>query len=419
MKKIFFSIALALCIYSSFGQNLTDVYKKGVVYLQEDAGFGIKNNLEELFYDIDASRDEGKDGRNKAIVVAPDGSIFMSHRSRHSISMFDKNGNFVKEFGKKGGRESDFVYMPYVVGILSGKYLATSAADGRMLFFDLNGKWVKTLSLDYMPLESAMLGNNKFAILGHTSWKTKTRRFVAIKDFNTGAEKIIWDNFDGNEMKNTIQTRTPSGGINTWSLPFSHPSYTWPKLLVTPDGNLALVFPGTGEVKIYSPEGKLLKSYLVNTGERLSITKEEREEYYNKALEQIKSMEKALLTAKGNQKENMQQTIVQFKQQVDKYLDPAYYPEKLPEISQAMFDSDNNLLVFAFTKESGENKFMFYSYNEMGNKVGQSSFESDAYNLNFSNSKFVFYKGDVIGVQTLKDEKSKFPIRLVRFKLKN
>ncbi len=419
MKKIFFSIALALCIYSSFGQNLTDVYKKGVVDLQEDAGFGIKNNLDELFYDIDASRDEGKDGRNKAIVVAPDGSIFMSHRSRHSISMFDKNGNFVKEFGKKGSKESDFIYMPYVVGVLSGKYLATSAADGRMLFFDLNGKWVKTLPLDYMPLENAMLGNNKFAILGHTSWKTKTRRFVAIKDFNTGAEKIIWDNFDGNEMKNTIQTRTPSGGINTWSLPFSHPSYTWPKLLATPDGNLALVFPGTGEVKIYSPEGKLLKSFMVSTGERLTITQEEREAYYNKALEQIKSMEKALLTAKGKQKGNLEQTITQFKQQVDKYLDPAYYPEKLPEISQAMFDSDNNLLVFAFTKESGENKFMFYSYNDLGNKVGQSSFESDIYNLNFSNSKFVFFKGDVIGVQTLKDEKNKFPIRLVRFKLKN
>ena len=175
MKKIIFSIALALCIYSSFGQNLTDVYKKGAVNLQEDAGFGIKNNLEELFYDIDARRDEGKDGKNKAIVVAPDGSIFMSHRSRYSISMFDKNGNFVKEFGKKGGKESDFVYMPYVAGILSGKYLATRAVDGRMLFFDLNGKWVKTLSLDYMPLENAMLGNNKFAILGHTSWENKTR----------------------------------------------------------------------------------------------------------------------------------------------------------------------------------------------------------------------------------------------------
>ena len=418
MKKIIFSIALALCIFSSFGQNLTEVYKKGAVDLQEDTGFGIKNNLEELFYDIDARRDEGKDGRNKAIVVAPDGSIFMSHRSRHSISVFDKNGNFIKEFGKKGGKESDFVYMPVVIGILSGKYLATSAVDGRMLFFDLNGKWVKTISLDYLPLDNAILGDNKFAILGHTSWKSKIRSFVAIKDFDTGAEKIIWDHFDDNEMKNTIQTKT-LGGVSTWSLPFSHPSYTRPKLLSTPDGNLALVFPGSGEIEIYSPEGKLLKSFTVTTGERLTITQEERNEYYNKALEQIKSMEKELLNAKGKQKENLEQMIAQFKQQVDKYLDPAYYPEKLPEISQAMFDSDNNLLVFAFTKESGENKFMFYSYNNLGNKVGQSSFESDKYNLNFSNSKFVFYKGDVIGVQTLKDEKNKILIRLVRFKLKN
>lgn len=419
MKKMILSIALALCVVASYGQNLTQMYKNGVVNLQEDAGFGVKIKPEELFYDIDARREDGKDGKNKAIVLAPDGSIFMSHRSRHSITKFDRNGNLVKHFGKKGGNEADFVYMPYVVGILSGKYLATSAVDGRMLFFDLNGEWVKTIALDYAPLDNAMLANDKFAILGHTSWKTKIRRFVAIKDFNTGAEKVIWEHFEGMEIKNSIQTRTPSGGITTWSLPFSHPSFTLPKLLATPDGNLALVFPASGEIKIYSPEGKLLKSFTVSTGERLTITQEEREAYYNKALEYVKSMEKELLTAKGQQKENLELTISQFKQQIDKYLDPAYYPEELPEISQAMFDSDGNLLVFAFTKESTENKFVFYSYDDLGNKIGQSSFESDTYNLNFSKSKFVFFEGDVIAVQTLAADSSKIPIRLVRFKLKN
>jgi hypothetical protein len=419
MKKMILSIALALCVFASSGQNLADVYKKAVVNLQEDAGFGIKNKPEELFFDIDARREEGKDGKNKAIVVAPDGSIFMSHRSRHSISVFDKNGNFVKEFGKKGGRDSDFVYMPYTIGILSGKYLATSAVDGRILFFDLNGNWVKTIKLDYMPMDNAMLANNKFAILGHTSWKTKNRSFVAIKDFNTNDEKIIWEQFDGMEIKNSIQTKSPSGGINTWSLPFSHPSFTRPKLLATPDGNLAIVFPVTGEIKIYSPEGHLLKSFMVSTGERLTITQEEREDYYNKAMEQLKAMEMKALSVKGQQKEKVELMITQFRQQIDKYLDPAFYPEKLPEISQAMFDSDDNLLVFAFTKESTENKFVFYSYDNLGNKAGQSSFKSDIYNLDFSNSKFVFFEGNIIAIQTLKDENSKIPIRLVRFKLKN
>lgn len=417
MKKLALSIVMLFCGLMANSQNLSDIYQKGPVILREDAGFGTQNDWEKLFYDINASWEQGEDGKNKAIVVAPDGTIFMSHRSRHSISVFDRNGNFVKEFGKKGGRESDFVYMPYVVGILGDKYLATSAVDGRMLFFDLNGKWVKTIKLDYMPLDNAMLRSNKFAILGHTSWKSKIRRFVAIKDFNTGSEKIIWDHFEGMEMKNSIQTKTPSGGINTWSLPFSHPSYTQPKLLSTPDGNLALVFPETGEIKVYSPEGKLLKAIVLAKGERLTITQKEREAYYDKAQEYVKKMEKELATAKGTKRENLEQTISQFKQQVEKYLDPAYYPEKLPSVSQAMFDSDNNLLVFAFTKESNANEFAFYSYDNLGNKIGQSTFKTDNYDLNFSDSKFIFYKGDVIGVQTLKDENSKIPVRLVRFRL--
>lgn len=419
MKTLVLSTIMLFSFLISSSQNLTDLYKKGDVTLSEDQSFGSKNNWKELFYDIGASQEEGKDGRNKAIVIAPDGSVFMSHRSRHSISLYDKNGNYVKDFGRKGSKASDFIYMPYVVGILNGKYLATAAVDGRMLFFDLNGNWVKTLSLDYMPLDNAMLRNEKIAILGHTSWKSKTRSLIAIKDFKTGLEKIIWDEFEDYNRPGNITVSYNTGGMSTWSLPFTHPSYTRPKLLTSPDGNLVVVFPESGEVKTYSPEGKLLKSFIAGTGERMAITQKDREEFYQKALEKIKCMEKEMASAKGLQKENLEQTIIQFRQQINKYLDPASYPEKLPEISQAMFDSDNNLLIFAFTRESNENRFMVYSFNNNGNKVCESSFVSGGYNLNFSNSRFQFYKGFVIGLQSFSDDNPEIPFKLVRFKLSN
>jgi hypothetical protein len=407
MKTHVLLTVMLFCHLISSSQNLTEVYKKGDVTLTEDATFGSKNNWKELFYDIGATRDQGKDGKNKAIVVAPDGSIFMSHRSRHSISLYDKNGNFVKEFGKKGNKESDFVYMPYVVGILNGKYLATTAADGRMLFFDLNGKWVKTLSLDYMPLENAMLGNEKIAILGHTSWKSKNKKLIAIKDFKSGQEKIIWENLTDQEIARSGRVTFTSGG---------NPR---PKLLASSDGNLLVIFPENGEIRTYSPEGKLLKTFVANTGERLTITQKEREEFYQTAQENIKNMENKLATTKGQAKEDLEKTITEFRQEIKKYLDPAYYPEKLPAISQAMFDSDNNLLLFAFTRERDENRFIVYTFNPEGEKVCESSFVSDKYNLNFSNSRFLFYKGNIIGFQESKDIKLDIPFRLVRFKLTN
>jgi len=421
MKKVLFLTIALLTAFFSDGQFLSEFYKKGAVILEEDVTFGTKNNWKELFSDIGATRDQGMDGKNKNIVVAPDGTVYMSHRSRHSISLFDKNGNFVKEFGKKGGKESDFVYMPTVIGIMDGKYLATYAVDGRMLLFDLNGTWVKTVKLDFMPLDNAILKDGKVAILGHTSWTNKTRRFVAIKDLNSGESRIIWDQFQPHDNPQNIIVKNKSGGMSSTSLPFTHPGLTWPRLLTTPDSNLALVFPETGDVRIYSSSGKEVKSYKVNAGERLKISQQDREAYYNNALKRIQDLEKMKSDKPMDEKQkgNLQSTIDQLKEQVKKYLDESLYPGQLPALSQVMFDSDNNLLVFSFTKEKDQNRFFVYAYDHQGQQVAESSFSCDKYKLDFSRSKFVFYHGKVIAVQRMKDEKEEVPVRLVRFNLKN
>lgn len=432
MKTTVIALALLLTVVVANGQGLIEIYKKNPVVLEEDLTFGIKNNWKELFYDIGATRDQGKDGKNKAIVIASDGKIFMSHRSRHSISMYDRDGNYLKEFGQKGGKESDFIYMPTVIGIMDDKYLVTTAVDGRMLFFDLNGNWVKTIRLNYLPLDNAILEGGKIAMLGHTSWTNRVRTFVAIKDIETGKEKIIWDKFDemtcvppsketqAQSGKNpNIVVKFKSGGMSSMSLPFTHSMYTRPQLLTTSEGNLALAFPETGEVKIYSPEGGLMKSFTVNAGERLSVTKEDREAFYKKLQDQIKAMEAARDKANGQEKERLNENIEQVKAQIDKALDPAMYPEKLPTLSEIMFDSDNNILVFAFTKEKNQNHFFVYTYNPSGQKIAESTFVSDKYDLNFGSSKFKFYNGKIIAVQNLKDESADVQTRLVRFNLKN
>lgn len=418
MKTITLFFLLLFAGLTVNSQNLAEIYKKSQVILEEDPTFGTRNDWKQLLPDIEATRDQGKDGKNKAIVVAPDGTIFMSHHSRHSISMFDADGNYLKEFGQKGGKQSDFVYRPSVIGIMDGKYLVTYAVDGRMLLFDFKGNWVKTVRLDYMPLDNAILKNDKIAILGHTSWTTKYRTFVAIRDIETGKEKIVWDKFTEGIGSNAIVVKYKQGGMSSQSLPYTHSMYTRPKLLTTPDGNLALVFPDSGEIMIYSPEGEKVKTFQVSAGPRLEISQQDREEYYQKALERIKAMEEEKETADEKKKSYLEQTISQTIEQVKKYLDPALYPEKLPTLAQVMFDSDNNLLVFSFTKGKSDNSFFVCSYSQDGKKIAESSFLSDKYDLDFSTSKFQFFKGKIIAVQALNDKNAEVPIRLVRFNLK-
>jgi len=201
--------------------------------------------------------------------------------------------------------------------------------------------------------------------------------------------------------------------------PYSQTMYSRPQLLSASDGNLALAFPETGEVKTYSPDGVFLKSITVNAGERLPVTKEDREAFYNKLQEQIKELKIKRDNAEESKKADLTDIIEKITASSSQALDPARYPEKLPTMSKCMFDSDYNLLVFAFTKEKDQNRFFVYTYNSTGQKVAESTFISDKYDLNFGNSKFLFYKGNVIALQTLKDANSDVPIRLIRFNLKN
>lgn len=407
-----------LCLTAA-GQDLIDIYKSGQVILEEDKSFGTANEWTDVFYDINYGVERHSDGKNKAITVAPDGTVFMSHRSRHSISIFDKDGNYLRDFGQKGGSESDFIYMPFVGGVLGGSYLCTYAVDGRMLFFDLKGNWVKTHALDYMPLETAMLADGKFAILGSTAWPTKSRTLISIKDFETGREKIVWDHFTDRLGAGSNQAGASGKNLKDTKKTVEQLVYRRPRIMNDKEGNLVMVLPGNGEVKIFSPAGGMISSYKLETGDLMRITDEDRQEYYDERMEALKRTEKRMKEEKNeNLKEKYRRSIEQMKEYLEFYLNPELNPGYLPALSQAMIDSDNNLLGFRFTSDEGENKFFVYTFNSQGKKICESSFITEEYDLDFSSSKFVFHRGDVIAVQFLKNENAPVPLRLTRFIIK-
>lgn len=409
-----------LCLTAA-GQEIIDIYKSGQVILEEDKSYGADNEWTDVFYDINYGVERHSDGKNKAIALAPDGTVFMSHRSRHSISIFDKDGNYLRDFGQKGGRESDFVYMPFVGGVLGGSYLCTYAVDGRMLFFDLEGNWVKTHALDYMPMETAMLGDGKFAILGHTSWATKTRTLISIKDFKTGREKIVWDHFTDRPSASagSSQARASGKNLKDTNKTVEQLVYRRPRIMNDKEGNLVMVLPGNGEVKVFSPAGEMTRSYKLETGELMRISDEDRQEYYDERMEALKRTEKRMKEEKDERmKERYRKSIEQMKEYLEYYLDPELNPGYLPALSQAMIDSDNNLLGFRFTSDEGQNKFFVYTFDNRGQKICESSFISEEYDLDFSSSKFVFHRGEVIAVQFLKDKERPVPLRLTKFRLK-
>jgi hypothetical protein len=360
-------------------------------------------------------------------VVAPDGSVFMSHHTRHSISKFDKNGNFVKEFGKKGGKKaSDFIYMPSVEGILDGKYLYTTAVDGRMHFFDLNGNWIKTIKLKYMPLGSVPLKGGKIALLGYVPYKgEQSRNMISLLNFVDGKEKVITSEFEpyGSKKRITINPityiddngKTQKGPTISCSLPLAGPMYSRVRLATTSTGNLVMAHPETGEILIYSPNGQKIKQFKADVKPDV-ITKEDREGFYQNAAKEVSKLETDV-TDKTRNKDYWVNYIAQYKQQLEKFRDPANYPSNLPYFSEMIIDSENNILLFRFTREEGSNKFDVYTYNSQGAKIATSTFIADNYDLKINPSVFKFHNGSIYSFVKRKNAIGN-PMRLVKFNLK-
>ncbi|NVO21068.1 MAG: hypothetical protein HXX13_15305 [Bacteroidetes bacterium] len=407
-------IMLAASSLNSHSQNLDTYYKKSSVRLEEVPGFAAKTNWESLFPDAEKVEYGKNTGLLKEIVVAKDGSIFMCHKTLYEIWKFDRNGNLLKKFGSKGNKPGQFLSHFSIYGLLDGKYLFTSDNQGRMLFFDTEGRFIKKLQLTYMPLEMVPLKDSKIAILGFVVGKN-AKDIVAIKDFNTGQEKIIWSQARENLDKSSIVVKIPNEGMISLSLPYSHNSFTSPRLAVSKSGTLLVGIPENGSIAEYSTSGAKLKSYTLKITP-LPITDEDIQSNYESFIKRESEFETRINNNPRLNQAEKKETIEQFKSQLPKIKDRSLYPVHLPYFSSLIIDSDGNILVFEFTRDAGSNEFKAYAYDNSGKEIGSSSFVSDSYDLSFIPSSFSFNNGYVYAL-AMKKKNEKMPLRLVKFKL--
>ncbi len=418
MKKQVIFLFFAVLALNIAAQSLQNIYQQPIIKLIPAANYGQNNDWDKIESNSNAEK-------SKQLAVAPDGSVFLSNKLRYSISKYDKSGNFVKEFGKKGGKSlSDFIYNPTVQGVLDGKYVYTAAVDGRLHFFDLNGSWVKTLRLDYMPLNTIPLKNGKIVILGHVPMRNGSKHILSICDTDTKKQKTITSETVSyakeNESRILISPieyiakdgSKQKGPAISISLPLNDTFISRERMATDSKGNLIIGYPMQGKIRIYSADGTKIKEFKLDM-RRENISKEDMEGYYQKAKKQMDDLEKTINIENREYKEKY---IAQYRSQLEKFRNPENYKQGLPYFAEMIVDSDDNILLFNFTKEEGSNKFDVITYSKNGNKIGTSSFVSDEYKLNFNPAVFKFYKGQIIAYQELKS-KTGNNMRLVKFNL--
>lgn len=420
MKKLIIVIVMALLTLTGSAQKLIDIYKKGTVKLVPD------NTYQARFWNFETYSDTAYAqlwGNRKNLTLMPDGSMVVDHAIRSDYTLFSPEGKYVKDFNIKNSKGVPIKKIYPIGGIVNNNTFYTGLDNmGNMICFDFNGNYVKTLKLDYMTRQMITLPNNKIAVVGWVIWKDKFREFVSIVNYDTNAEKIVWEHFTdrcdvGKQCKlfNYSYAFEKQGMISFNTMPYINAyGMNGTPIIATTGNKLVVVIPDTGEILQFDLNGNKLGKEKVSWANNF-ISVEEQKEIQRKAIERYKSIEKPMFAGFASPEENQLalKTIVgKMEQDLEKITDPI----PVPAVSTVIKDSDGNLLFFEYPKEENANKFNVWILKDGGEFICQSSFVCDEYDLKINPTKMVFYNGMIYGLQKLKNVPGAL-VRPVRFKL--
>jgi len=422
MKKITFALLIAFFAMSVSAQKLIDVYKKGTVKLQPDAEYAQGNNWDKVFETYSDTLYGKPMGNRKSLLLMPDGSVVVNHAYRNYYTKFSSDGSYDKEFGVKNNGGQQFKKVNAIQGIINNNTFYTGLDNmGKMLCFDFNGNYTKSLKLDYMTKQMIALPNKKIAVVGWVIWEKKFRDFVAIVDYETNSQKIVWEHYtercpqnNGCKLFNYGYSFKERGAFSINTMPYTKEiGMTSPPQISSVGNQLIVAIPTTGEILVYDLEGKMKSKDKIGWATNyLSVN--EQKEIHQKAIDRFKTSNPFF--ASWVSPEENKQAYEQILQRMVADLTRISEPIPIPVFSTIIKDSDQNLLFFEFPKEEKANKFNVWIYENSGKFVCQSSFVCDEYNLEINPSKMVFHNGFIYGLQVAKNSKG-VPLRLVRFKI--
>jgi len=424
MRKLIFALTILVFTISVSAQRLIDIYKSGTVNLVADTEYAQGNNWDKVFETYYDTIYGAPMGERKSIIIMPDGAITVNHRYRNYYTKFSPEGVFEKEFGITNKEGLRYKKTNAISGIINNNTFFSELDNmGNMICFDFNGNYVKTLKINYMTRQMIPLPNNKIAVVGWVIWKTKFREFVAIVDYETNEQRIIWDHFTDRCENlehcmpfNYMYKFEKGGAFSFTTMPFSKMTgMSSPPKIACIEEKLVVGIPATGEILVFDLIGNLISNEKIDWATNY-ISVDEQKEIQQKAIDQYENNKMPVFASQKVTPAELAMAQETLLKQMKADLGEISEPISLPTFSTLIKDSDGNILFFEFPKENDANKFNVWVYENGGSFVCQSSFICDEYELQINPSKMVFHNGYIYGLQHKKNVKG-VPLRLVRFKL--
>jgi hypothetical protein len=268
IRNVCVLLIIMTCLGTLYPANFNEVYKRGIIKLTPDPHFGKGVAWNSLLFDT-----------FKDLLVAPDGSIFISNSRNHNFYKFSPEGKLLGTYGREGRGPGD-LHFPSLKTCLDGKYLVFSEypENRKISVFDFFGKCMATLRTKSNCFESIGLKNGYIAYHSQKSEPDSK---------NVKLSFSISINIINMNTKNEIEfpfCKIYRGYLKAVGNSVISPSQNYLGDIIlnrTVDGNLLVGVTNSPVIKIFSTEGKLIKTIKLNikpipvTGQYIEKQREE------------------------------------------------------------------------------------------------------------------------------------------------
>ncbi len=338
-RVLILSIALALS-GEYFGQTFSyeEVYKSGIVKTKEVFSIGGDTNIrEEMLILPTRIREDSK------------GNIFILDSKESCIKKYNKDGQFIKKFGRNGSGPGEFI-ASYKMGIAqNGDVIIYDMINRRFTVFSNDGEYLRTKNFNNVVYK---LGVSQYGIYIETREHSKAAKSIGdtiiVTQYSHNFKKR-------NEIFRYYQKANKHFRINNTNkvIPIPFPeTVIWG---ISRECNIIAAFTDGYKIKKYSPNGGLIREF-THSGGKKRITEKEKNKYF---------VGMTSWSSKGSESRGTSQFT----------RDNTEFPKYKPHFRRLHIDADGNILLTQYKKKG---KYLLVDvFNEMGEFIKQVKIAED------------------------------------------
>ena len=259
---IYLILFLTIIQFKASAQSFLPVYQKGSGTFEEVVTFGIDAEEEDYMIVLPSK-----------FVTDKEGNLFILDSRDNNIKKFDKEGNYITTFGRKGQGPGE-IQMCHQMSIdPSGNIVTHDLGNRRFSLFDNDGNFKYTIPFKEIVWNFKIGPYGKFYIEIHDSDFRGDKGGTMIKIIQFSPDLTNKIGVDSMRIKESIYITEPQ--FTYVPVPF-HANLSWG---ISPSGNIVVAYSGDYTFKIYSPEVKLIKEFH-HKGKQIKVTDKDKENHF-------------------------------------------------------------------------------------------------------------------------------------------